>query len=168
MPKEFSEASDVEKMAGGLIPNYHPELAEARILFVFVDKAGMKNGRELHGKAQKVSGLWEWALEKDFVIQIALDKWNTLEELQRTALVDHMLECCTGEEDEDSGETKWKIRDPEVQEFATILQRYGAWHQGLESFISIAKQINLDALIEEEAEIDLSQEEQEQVQDQDV
>jgi len=160
MAKTFSEAETVEQIAGGLIPNYHPELAEARIMYVFVDKVGMKNGRELYGKAQKVSGIWEWATEKDFVIQVGTDKWNDLDATQRTALIDHLLECCTGEEDEESGEMKWKIRDPEVQEFATILQRYGVWHLGLQSFVSIAKQINLDALIEEEAEIDLSQEEE--------
>lgn len=160
MPKEFSEAESVERIANGLIPNYHPELAEARIMYVFVDKAGTKNGRELWGKSKKVSGLWEWALEKDFVIEVAMDKWNDLDETQRTALVDHLLECCTGEENEDDGSMKWKIRDPEVQEFASILKRYGVWHAGLTSFVSIAKEIDLDTLIEQEAEIDLAEEEE--------
>lgn len=159
MAKEYNEAETVERIANGLIPNYHPELAEARIMYVFVDKAGTKNGREVWGKSQKVSGLWEWALERDFVIQVAQDKWNELDETQRTALVDHLLESCTGEEDEDSGEMKWKIRDPEVQEFSSILKRYGAWHVGLQSFVQIAKEIDLDSIIEQEAEVDLSEEE---------
>lgn len=159
MPKTFSQAETVERIANGLIPNYHPELAGARVLYVFVDKAGMKNGRELWGKAQKVGGLWEWAVEKDFVVQVAQDKWNELDENQRTALVDHLLECCTGEENEDDGSMKWKIREPEVQEFASILKRYGVWHTGLTSFVSIAKEIDLDTIIEQEAEIDLSEEE---------
>lgn len=158
MAKDFSVAETVETIANGLIPNYHPELADARILYVFTDKAGTKNGRELFGKAKKVSGLWEWALEKDFVIEVAGDKWNELDGNQRNALVDHLLECCTGEEDEESGEMKWKIRDPEVQEFASILKRYGVWHQGLASFVSIAKEIDLDSIIEQESEIDLSEE----------
>jgi len=157
MAKEYNEAETVERIANGLIPNYHPELAEARMMYVFVDKAGTKNGREVWGKAQKVSGLWEWAMEKDFVVQVAQDKWNEMDETQRTALVDHLLECCTGEEDDD-GAMKWKVRDPEVQEFASILKRYGVWHAGLTSFVSIAKEIDLDTIIEQEAEIDLSEE----------
>lgn len=165
MAKTFSEAETVGRIAGGLIPNYHPELVEARIMYVFVDKAGSKNGRELWGKSKKVSGLWEWALEKDFIIEVAQDKWNEMEESQRTALVDHLLECCTGEENEEDGAMTWKIRDPEVQEFASILKRYGVWHAGLTTFVSIAKEIDLDAIIQEEAEIDLSEEEQVQNSD---
>ncbi len=164
MAKTYETAETVERIANGLIPNYHPELAEARMMYVFVDKAGTKNGRELWGKAQKVSGLWEWVVEKDFVIQVAADKWGTMNEQQRTALVDHLLESCTGEEDEDSGEMHWKIRDPEVQEFASILKRYGVWHIGLSSFVSIAQEINLDNIIEEEAEINLGDEKQTETQ----
>lgn len=157
MAKEYSDAETVEQIANGLIPNHHPELGTARIQYVHVSKAGSKNGRELWGKARKVSGLWEWALEKDFVIEVALDKWNEMDASQRTALVDHLLECCTGDEDEESGDMKWKIRDPEVQEFATVLERHGVWHSGLMSFVQVAQSINLDHLIQEEAEVDLAE-----------
>ena len=158
MAKEYSDAETVAQIANGLIPNHHPELAGARMRYVHVSKVGMKNGRELWGKARKVSGLWEWALELDFVIEVALDKWNEMESSQRTALVDHLLECCTGEEDEKSGEMKWSIREPEIQEFTTVLERHGVWNAGLLSFVQVAHQINLDHLIEEEAEVDLSEE----------
>ena len=71
------------------------------------------------------------------------------------ALVDHLLERCTGEEDEKTGDMKWSIREPEVQEFATILRRHGAWHIGLTSFVEVAQSIELDEVIQEEAEIDI-------------
>lgn len=159
MAKTYSEAETAEQIALGLIPNYHPELATARILYLFVDKASSKNGREVWGKPKRVSGVLEYVAEKDFLIEIAKDKWDTLSGIQRTALVDSLLECCTGEEDaENGGAMKWKIRDPDVQEFTSILQRYGAWHVGLHSFVSVAKEIKLDTIIAEEAEIDLSDE----------
>jgi hypothetical protein len=163
MAKEFSEAETVAQIANGLIPNYHPELATAKILYIFVSKASTKNGQEVWGKAKKLSGLFEWYAERDFLIEVAKDKWDGLNANERTALVDHLLERCTGEEDEENGGAmKWKMRDPEVQEFATILQRYGAWHKGLNSFISIAKSVKLDEIIAEEAEIDLSEDETEE------
>lgn len=152
MPKTFDDAESVESIAGGLIPNYHPELATARIRYVFVSEASKKNGKEVWGKVQKLSGFTEWALEKDFVVTVALDKWNELTDSQRTALTDHLLERCTGEEDEESGDMKWKVRDPDVQEFPNILHRHGAWNEDLQSFVSMAQKIDLDSLIEEESE----------------
>lgn len=155
MAKEYSTAESVEQIAQGLIPNLHAELGTARMLYCFVDKASVKGGIELLGKVKKLSGFNEWALEKDFVIEVAGNRWNELTPKQQQALVDHLLERCTGEEDEKSGEMKWMLREPEVQEFATILRRHGAWHPGLVSFVEIAQGIELDEIIEEEAEIDI-------------
>lgn len=153
MSKEWSKAEDtVGSIAKGLIPNYHGELASARILYVYVSEASSKGGHEQYGRVKKVSGFNEWALECDFLIEVALDKWNELEAHQRTALVDHLLERCTGEEDEKSGEMRWKLREPEVQEFASILDRYGAWHPALAGFVSVAKRANLEGFEEEEEE----------------
>jgi Putative phage metallopeptidase len=161
MPKDFSSADSVESIAGGLIPNYHPELATARIMYTFVSEASKKNGKDVLGTAKKLSGFNEWALENDFLVTIALDKWNELTENQRMALVDHMLERCTGEEDDESGEMKWKMRDPDVQEFAGILFRHGAWNEDLQGFVSMAKGVNIDQIVEEEtAETDEDETEQ--------
>lgn len=152
MPKTYETAENVESIAGGLIPNYHPELATARIMYVFVSEASKKNGKDVLGKAQKLSGFSEWALENDFVITVAQDKWQELTENQRTALVDHMLERCSGEEDEDTGEMKWRIRDPDVQEFPNILHRHGAWNEDLQGFVSMAQGIDIDQIVEEEVD----------------
>lgn len=158
MPRIFSEAAAVESLAEGLIPNYHPELINARMLYIFVDKASKKGGKELMGKAQKVSGVWEFYTEKDFVLTVPADVWGTLEEAQKTALVDSLLERCAGEEDEKSGETKWSIREPDVQEFSNILERHGAWHADLERFVVVAKDVDISHIIEEAAEVDLADE----------
>lgn len=81
-------------------------------------------------------------------MEVALDQWNELDAHRRTALVDHLLECCFGEEDEeDGGAMKWKVRDPDVKEFRTILQRYGAWNEDLIGFVSVAKQVNIDSMV---------------------
>jgi len=150
MAKVYSSAETVESIAGGLIPNYHPELATARIMYAFVDKASQKGGKDVLGKVRKLAGLQEWAMERDFVIEVALDKWNELSESQRTALTDHLLERCFGEEEEESGAMKWRLREPDVQEFSTILERHGAWHESLVGFVTVAHSINIDDIVEEE------------------
>jgi hypothetical protein len=153
MPKEWTEADDsVGTIAGGLLPNYHAELVSARIKYVFVSEASKKGGHDLYGRVKRVSGFLEWAIECDFLIEVALDKWNELETHQRTALVDHLLERCTGEEDEKTGNMRWKLREPDVQEFSSILDRHGAWHNSLAGFVSVAKRVNLDGFEEEEEE----------------
>jgi hypothetical protein len=150
MPKVYASAENVEKEAMSLIPVYHPELATARCKYVFVDKASQKNGKPVRGKIRKVTGILEYLLEADFLMEIALDQWNELADTQRKALIDHLLECCTGEEDEeDGGDMKWSVREPDVQEFSAILRRHGAWNDDLAAFASIAKTIDIDGLVEE-------------------
>jgi hypothetical protein len=147
--KEYLDAEPVAKMAKKLIPQYHPELATARIDYVFISEASMKNGRPVRGKVRKLSGYVEHRIENDFAIEIALDLWNSADAHSRMALVDHLLERCTGEEDEeDAGAPmKWKLRTPDVEEFTSILKRYGAWNDDLKSFVGVeSKGIDVDAM----------------------
>lgn len=157
MPKVYSEAESARTLSGGLIANYHPELANARIRFIFVDKASSKGGIPVLGKTRKVSGPLEYLLELDFLIEIAEDQWHELNNERRTALVDHLLERCTGEEDEKSGEMSWKIREPDVQEFSSILRRHGAWNDSLSGFVSVAHEIEVDTIAREETGVDTTE-----------
>ena len=147
MAKEYGLSEAVEAMAQQTIPIYHPYLATARICYLYVDKGSMKAGRPVLGKVKKVSGALKFLLEKDFIVEIALDFWNELADTQRQALVDHLLEQCFGEEDEDSGEMVWSVREPDVREFSTILRRHGAWNENLAGFVSVAKTVNIDEMV---------------------
>jgi hypothetical protein len=149
MAKVYDIAESVETMAQQIIPVYHPHLATARISYTFVDKGSLKNGRPVFGSAKKISGQVQFLLERDFLIEVASDHWNTLADTQRRALVDHLLERCYGEEDEKSGDMKWKTREPDVHEFSTILRRHGAWTADLAGFVTVAKSINIDEMVAE-------------------
>jgi hypothetical protein len=147
----------VEDVAKAILPTYHSELATARIQYIFVDKAGAKNGRPVLGKVRRVSGALEFLLEKDFLVEVALDHWNTASERQRMALVDHLLERCSGEEDEESGEMKWIVREPDVNEFTSILNRHGAWNESLTGMVEVAQRLNLEARVQEVADTQMVQ-----------
>jgi len=167
MSKNYTEAESVQAIAASLIPTHHPELAGARIAYLFMDQTPKKGGRELAGKASKVSGRWAFMTELDFVLEVAEEKWNEMSESQRQALVDHLLECCTGEEQED-GSLKYSIREPDVHEFSTILQRHGAWNETLQGFCQVAQQVDLEELkqevLEDEEELNLNEEDVDQVE----
>ena len=149
MPKLYSSAESVEAVAQNLIPMYHPEIATARIKYTFVDKASVKNGRPVLGKVRKISGSLEYLLDCDFLVEVALDQWNEKSAEQRQALVDHLLERCTGEEAEQNGDMKWATREPDVAEFTAILRRHGAWNDELAGFASVAKTVDIDGMVED-------------------
>lgn len=151
MPQVYGDFDALETMAKSLIPSYHPELATARIRYVAAEKAGKKGGKVCYGKVRKVSGVMEFLLETDFVLEVGMDVWNEQTAEQRLAVVDHLLERCFGVEDEEDpgAPMKWTIREPDVQEFSTILRRHGAWNEDLQGFASVAKEIDLSAMVQE-------------------
>ncbi len=149
MPKIYAVAETVENIAKQIIPTYHPHLATARIMYISVDKGSMKAGRPVYGKVRKLSGPLEFLLKADFLMEVAQDHFNELSDEQRSAAVDHLLERCNGTEEEGTGEMIWSTREPDVQEFPTILRRHGAWNADLEGFVSVAKSLGIDELVED-------------------
>jgi hypothetical protein len=121
--------------------------------YIFVDKASKKNGRPVLGKARRVSGSLEFLLEKDFLIEVALDCWDEADNRQREALVDHLLECCTGVEDnENGGAMKWHMRAPDVNEFTSVITRHGAWNEDLQNLVQVAQRLNIEERVQEVVE----------------
>jgi hypothetical protein len=127
----FGDFDTAEEITSKLIPKYHPELATADFKYICRSKSSKKGGKPVAGNVYKMSGKFKHLVGSDFVLEIALDCWNGLEPNQRIALIDHLLSRCVGEEDEQNGEMKWKIRPPEVQEFPEIAERHGQWCDGL-------------------------------------
>lgn len=152
MAQTYEEAQSVESIANKLIGTHHPELAEAKFRYIFKEKCSKKGGKPVLGTVKKMSDLQKFLItgEPDFLMEIPLDVWNELDVSRRTALVDHLLERCTGEEDEQTAEMKWKTREPDVYEFSSILRRHGAWTEDLSNFASVAQSLDLSFMTEEE------------------
>jgi hypothetical protein len=152
MPQTYENAESVQVIAERLISTYHPHLSTAVFKFVFKEKAGKKGGKQVLGTVKKMSDLMFFLIESHYLMEIPLDVWNDLDATKRTALVDHLLERCTGEEDEQTAEMKFSTREPDVHEFSSILRRYGAWTEDLSGFVSVAKTIDLSFMTEDEEE----------------
>jgi hypothetical protein len=79
-------------------------------------------------KANKVlSILTDKSYEYKFVFDIAADKWNTLQDVQKRALLYHL--CCRIDvvENEETGEVKFGMRVPPIQAFPEEMEKYGMW-----------------------------------------
>jgi hypothetical protein len=148
----YAEAEAVQAIANDLIATYHPTLATAKFRFLFKEKASKKGGKVQPGSVKKLSDQMLFLIDANFLMEIPLETWNEMDATKRVALIDHLLERCVGEEDEDGGgDMKWSVREPDVNEFATILRRYGAWHDDLAAFVSVGQSIDLGYLTEVES-----------------
>ena len=133
----------VVHLAEELIALYHESLANAKIALIFRDEAPVTDGRATLGKAMKVSPQWKPLLKDqttDFVIWLAYDRWEHLDNKQKRALLDHELCHCFLDH-----EGRAKIRGHDIEEFAVIIQRHGAWNDSIKLVQrAINRQLPLD------------------------
>lgn len=123
--------NEVWGIINNLIGNHHPHLAgvSQEIVVIFREKASKSGGKELLGKTSKVSKKTNAiaGTQYAFEIEIAYDKWLTLDPAQRTALIDHHLCAMQTEEDEQTLEIKCSVRPPDVFYFHGEIERHGDW-----------------------------------------
>lgn len=144
---KFRRAPEVAKIAEELIGSVteHEQLTYARIEYLFIDKAPKSRGRLVLGRARRVSGLgsvlanltkYDAEFCQDptplFVIEIAEDTWQRLDDAGRKALVDHELCHCRVDLDEDLDEHVLSTRAHDLEEFAGIIRRHGLWYSAAE------------------------------------
>src|SRR5690554_4103291 len=91
---DYREAVEVADIARDLIRNYHGGLADAKIIYLFRDKAPKSKGKVTLGAAKKASGIEDVLSGADFIIWIAEDEWLRMDMRKRRALVDHELSHC--------------------------------------------------------------------------
>lgn len=130
-PLLFDDSEAAELIAERLIPDFHPHLADANIRYICRNRAAKRGGEKVSGNVYKMSGKYNFLTGQNFIVEIALDVWNDLAPNQRKALIDHLLTRCVGVEDETTGEYKWKVVPPVIQEFPEVAERNGQWNEGL-------------------------------------
>lgn len=142
MARSYEESERVATIAKALIKKHHPHLKGASIAYVMkhVEEGSDKTpkpGREgKHPKvatARAVPKLYLLLTGNDFVIEVDEFYWNFLSVEQQEAIVDHELTHCSRDED------GWYIRDHDVQEFRSILERHGFYMPNLEEFVAAAQ-----------------------------
>jgi len=110
-------------LAEGVIRRWHLHLLDARIGFLYRSESGASQGREVIGKAKKVSEELKVLLDLDFLVWISKPAWLALSPEGREALLDHELSHLAGDE-----EDGWSIRGHDVEEFVAVIERHGLWH----------------------------------------
>lgn len=145
----YLPAPEVAATAVPLIAEYHSQLADAPIVYVFRSPASRSRDRIVLGRALRVMGLnaflvslaageasvdYDEAIARDysfFVMEIALEQWQEAAPEAQAALVDHEL--CHFRIDEETGELK--IRAHDIEEFNAVARRHGAWSVDIRLFV---------------------------------
>lgn len=148
---KFKPAPEVERIARELIRDHHPHLLKRRVEFVFTEKAPKSGTKEIWGTARIVNGLAAFLansytevadgieeLNEDFfVICISEPVWGMLSDRCRKALLDHEL-CHCWVEEKDDGDTTLKLVHHDLEEFGSVVQRWGVWRDDLDRFLTKA------------------------------
>lgn len=154
----YRTAPEVADIAAELIDDHRPDLADVRIVYVFIDKAPTSMGRTVWGRARRIGGLNAVLAQLDdytdldrceepvpfYVVEISEDIWHGLDDRRRRALVDHELMHLLPEVGDD-GAAKLKLRGHDFEEFVAIIRRHGLWTSAAEGAgRAAAEQLALD------------------------
>lgn len=137
--------TDLENLGKKLIATIpeHENLKLLKIGFLFREEAAVSDGRVTVGMAIRVDDR-NWSIHKtDALIEIGKDVWEEASEEFKQALMDHELshlkvvmdEDGTPVMDETTGRVKVMVKHHDIEEFAPVLQRHGAYHESLRKFL---------------------------------
>lgn len=147
----FLSAPQAEAIGKVLVGALHPHLVNAKIVYLYREDM-KRRGRVRLGVATKAGTKLVYLAGCDFVLDFNWTYWGKLTPVQRIALVDHELtHCARGPEGEG-----WAVLAHDVEEFSSIVQRWGLWTPDLLQFNAAAKsaQINLFAEGAHPAQVD--------------
>lgn len=123
----------------------HPGLVPARIAVAFVrGKRPDPDGHLWLGSMKRVGLLDRELHGNDWILRLNGDAWDAADARRREALVHHEL--ChaapvvddNGTQATEAGRLKWRVRRHDVEEFVSVVERYGITHAGLEAFAKAA------------------------------
>lgn len=156
---EYRKASRyVEAMVEEAVAVHHPHLYGLEIDVVFTDKTPKSKGREVWGRAKKISGLNEFlarpkARQEEygdgqdfFVIELSEKAFGNLTTEGQKALIDHCLSQCEIVFDEETQVVALSVVGPDIAEFEGVVRRHGLWRESVKDFVQAgAEQLSLEA-----------------------
>lgn len=156
---EHDPAPIAGRLVGGLDTFTHLRDGDAAILFLMRRTEKVKGGRRILGEMclPRFSGtlgpVGTWMLARlcdgvpDYVMVLDATWWVQASPIQREALVFHELEHAVQKTDKEGefmftpeGRPVWDIRGHSLEEFDSVVRRYGAWSPDIQGFIGALRE----------------------------
>jgi hypothetical protein len=116
---------DVEALLKDLIRLHHSSLVNANFALLYKNKEMMKGDTIIFATVQAVGPKFKALTDFDFLITIPFPTWNQLGDTEKRMVLDHELCHCFADENEKTGDTKYKLLDHDFSDFLDIARRYG-------------------------------------------
>lgn len=159
VPEEADGLGPIVAKVLGMAEHAHLLDLEADIQWLFRTEPKVKAGRYIYGTCYtpKVNGelsdLFDWMLEEmfgampDFLVVLDLDTWeNWAGTDKREILVFHELTHAVQAVDKNDaprfdqeGRPVWAIKGHDIEEFISVVARYGQWSEELQAFVEAAQ-----------------------------
>lgn len=128
----FMATQEIFDLGDKLIATHHPEALDAHIMYMFRSKAGKSGGKTRLASCYLASELQKAVHGYNYIIEIAADEWDHMEQQQREALLLHEILHIGAKEDEKTGAVTWGLRKHDTEEFRKVVEVYGIWTGDLE------------------------------------
>ena len=98
--------------------------SEATIIYLSSDKEKKSKGRTIFGECEKIPDKYKWSIPADFTITLYEPNIINFTDEQIKILLLHEL-LHVGIDWDKNGEEKYTVRPHDIEEFRTIIDRYG-------------------------------------------
>lgn len=131
---KYMAAPAAEAIAHVLIKkiSHHVQIRDYKILFLFKEKMNSR-GKQTLAKASKADPKVAFFTDATFVMEINHEAWYFLPADAKVALIDHELNHY-GVEFDDDGVKEPVLVDHDIEEFHSIIERWGLWKNDVKRF----------------------------------
>ncbi len=140
----YVDADQPEAIGAVLVRAIHDELANAKIGYLFRKKM-QEHDRTKLAQASRVGGKLNHFTNLDCLIEVNHEKWVLLTDERRIALIDHELSHFALNIADD-GAKSYVMVSHDVEEFSSIVNRWGFWTSDIERFgraVERARQLDI-------------------------
>jgi len=138
----YAQDKTLENLGNAIIAANRPGLVDAKICYMFREKASITRDKVIAGRCIRVDDR-NYSIHKyDFLIEIAMDLWQEANDDFKKALMDHELGHAGIVRDEngeleldDKGRIRTYVNLHDIEEFSDVLARHGAYHEALRQFL---------------------------------
>ncbi|NOT09271.1 MAG: hypothetical protein HOP28_13835 [Gemmatimonadales bacterium] len=130
--EDYARAVVPAELVRILVDAFHP-LLKGRVIRVLWREAMRRRDRTVLGQASVAAGKIRYFSKAHFLLVFNWTAWRTLTPVQRVALVDHELTHCVVDSEKDRA----TLVSHDIEEFGSIVRRYGFWLPDLEDFSKV-------------------------------
>ena len=130
---DYWKADEAKEIAEKeVIPQWHENLSQLRIAYLFVDDLVSK-GKTIAAKIKKASSLEHFLTDYNLILTVNKTVWKRFGPAKRLALIDHEF-CHVMAGMDKRGKIWFTLVGHDLEEFSAVVKRHGIWDDAIADF----------------------------------